>query len=153
MLSWHFTLHDAIMTKVEEPVIKLKTTRQQPGNVLIQRMGGHSTDGGSWEGHAHEAAPILGPPWIKNRLDSRLGQLAPSTHSLSRNNAIRQPGKNSDSKTPTLLSKWLKLCAALCALVCSMNMFHPSRSCKGNSLTQAKAWCKLILLLFENCRG
>lgn len=64
-------MHDAIMTKEEEAVIKTKITRQ-PDNVQMQRMGRGCADGENGRGHAHEPAHMLCPSWKeKHRLDSR----------------------------------------------------------------------------------
>lgn len=83
-------MHDAIMTKEEEAVIKTKITRQRPGNVQMQRTGGGCADGENGRGYAHEPAPTLRPPWA-----AEMSRLAPSTRPLSRNNAVGQPGKHS----------------------------------------------------------
>lgn len=46
-----------------------------------------------------------------------MSRLAASTRSLSRNNAVGQPGKKTqESTTTTLLPERLKLCTALCGL-------------------------------------
>lgn len=83
ILSWHFTLHDAMMTKEEEAVIKLKITRQQSSNVHILGMGICCADRENGGGYAHEAAPMLSPSWKRNtKLDSKHGQ-AGSQHPRS----------------------------------------------------------------------
>lgn len=86
-----------MMTKEEEAVIKLKITRQQPGNVQTQGMGVHCADRDGGGRYAMRLPLCSAYPGKRStRLDSKRGQ-AGSRHLLSSQEHCWSPA--CDSKT------------------------------------------------------
>jgi len=107
-------MHDAIMTKEEEAVIKTRIIRQRPGSVQMQRMEAGCADGDNERRHVHEPARTLRPPWKKQHwLDSRHEQ-AGSHQPVLFPGATLLVSLAKSQHSKTLLFERFKLCTALC---------------------------------------